>query len=205
MFGWQKSPVERRVLNETSQSLQAFGMPPSQAQSLAADIVKRAKQTLTAADMASTMTVEGMGDKLLANLGQAPVFADIVKTLAAQGVTEADIRTWHNLSQLERKVLLDTDTLIIIAFVKTLADQSGDQEAAAKEAGVVYPIYVWDFTQYVPTTPNPSLPAELKLRVNRYRDARQSTDPSTFISELRADGTFNEHVRRRIQRGDLNY
>lgn len=205
MFGFGKNPVEKRISKEVAVVFRAMGMPQRQAVDIADGIVRKAKEALVSAGQRESMYIEGMGDGLLSNKQRDSKSAAFVQKLLHAWVSENDIRSWHNLSPLERKVMLESDTLMIVAFVRTHAEERGSVEVAAKEAAVLYPSYVWDFTQYVPQGVNPSLPAELKLRVNRYRDQRQRSDQHRFLAELRADGFFNEHIRRRLQRGELNY
>jgi hypothetical protein len=199
-----RHPLEARLRSELEATFRAFGMPNREASATSKGIVADAKREATSMGLGRWLYLEGSGDALLDHWEQIGDRGRL-ETLAQHGVTEKDFREWHNLPALERKVLLNTDQVMAISLFLTLRDQYGDDkdriDRAFRNAAIAF---AWDITALPEVRRDSPLPAELKLRINRYRDRRLLVDSAAFREEVEAAGGLNQFVWDKIASGELH-
>lgn len=197
-------PLEARLRSELEVTFRAFGMPAREAATTSRGIVSDAKREATSLGLDRWLYREGSGDALVERWEQIGDRGRL-EALAKHGVTEQDFREWHNLPALERKVLLNSDQVMAVSLFLTLRDQYGDDEERIdhefRSAAVAY---AWDITALPEVRRDSPLPAELKLRVNRYRDRRLLLDGERFHREIEAAGGLNQFFWDKIASGELH-
>jgi hypothetical protein len=91
----------------------------------------------------------------------------------------------------------------MMAMYRSLQNQGHSKEEAFRLVSKAHATYTGDPNQIDRYDPNSFLPAELKLRVNEYRNWCIANNPERFKSELDDSSSFNSWVRRKLEDGEL--
>lgn len=126
----------------------------------------------------------GEGNALLsaAHRGDPAAIAKVA-AYRAEGATDADIRSWWNLSRVERQAILADDERARLAHFIHLVDETGDADLAGKRVFKMHPRYGDPEDTTLGSGDDRPLPIVLKDRVNRYIERRMS-DGHAFKQEL---------------------
>jgi uncharacterized membrane protein YhaH (DUF805 family) len=192
--------VEQRVINDLVEVHQAVGMSIMQAQHAAKEIVRIAKEELLEQGVdQEVFYLEGNGNKFLELAQTDPSVRAHLFSLRRHGVTDEDIRNWHNLSFFEKAVMLNTDKAIMAANVRNLVRRGYEHDEALLRVLKHHATFTDDPTKIV--NRDSFLPTELKPRVNEYRNKRLLDSPDGFGLELDSYSSFNALIRDKQQNG----
>lgn len=192
--------VEERTINDLIEAQRAMGMSLLQARQAAKEIVDIAKQELLEQGVdQNVFYLRGNGNKFLEvaqtdSNARAHLFA-----LRRHGVTDEDIRNWHNLSFFEKAVILNTDKAIMADDVRSLLRQGFTYDEALLMVLKRHATFTDNSAKIV--NRDSFLPAELKPRVNEYRNKRLLENPDGFQFELDSYSSFNAFIRDKQQNG----
>jgi hypothetical protein len=177
------------------------GVPSSMARQMVLEMIQACKAE--AQREGTARMPSDYGDKLLADEGTNQETARMLAVRRREGVTDADVRWWWNMSDLERRILRFTDnTDHMTIFTRDLRNGLSEEEAAA-QVRRTFPMYGDpDDTTHTSGDDRP-LPYELKDRVNKYIERRSAADAAAYREALERATTFNALVRQEIQRGAL--
>jgi hypothetical protein len=153
-----------------------------------------------------------MGEIILghasANTEMAQRVAEVQKSLLpakrVEGVTDADIRSWWNMYDVERRMAVQMDENDRMGTYLTLVRQAvADDGSAFVKLWQIYPRFGNpDDTSQAKGDDRP-LPLELKTRINRYVEHRVATDLANWQVEMTSATSLNALVRQRICEGTL--
>ena len=145
----------------------------------------------------------GGGDNLLSFESRSEAARRLLEVRRKHGATDDDIRRWHNLCELERVMLLEQDQWMLLTTFRAARDQGQPDEQAAKTAAKAHARYTAQAEKIGADRHKDLLPAELKLRVNEYRDRLIAHNPSKLKQEVDEAGDFNALVRAKLATGEL--
>jgi hypothetical protein len=134
-----------------------------------------------------------------------PKIKSMLDKVRREGANDNDIRTWWNLHDLERRmVVADDDISRLRVFHIRLGDGLKKEEAAAR-VRKYFAMYGDPEDTSVTQVDDRPLPYELKDRVNIYLEKKNRIDPfgKEFKEEIEASSTFNALVRKEIKKGNL--
>ncbi len=195
-----EAKLEERLVSELSKAYELMGTPRLQAQSMAKEILAMSRKELQEQGLnPSQIYQEGNGERFLVLAQTDPKTRAQLDTLHQHGVTDEDVRRWHDLSFLEKRVYLNTDKTIMMSEVRVLMGKGLTQEAALSQVFGHHATFTDDTNQI--TDENSFLPEELKLKVVEYRNKRLANDPEALKSELDKASTFNALIREKLQKG----
>ncbi len=160
----------------------------------------------------------GLGDALL-GLNEPPSdrIADWVdekrmelRRLRQEGVTDDDIRTWWNMTSVERRFAIEQDNQGHLAYIMWAISEghtSGPTneetlDEAAELLRASHPLYGDPDDTRNTTGDDRPLPYELKDRVNRYI-VRRAVDPHAYKRDVDGSSTFNALIRQEIRASNL--
>jgi hypothetical protein len=215
--GFQFNAIERAILKEAQDVYRARGMSKNQVREMLERVIAAAKAE-------GTYNLPPDFGNIV--LGEAQTPDNHVKQRAdhirgtlpvkrAEGVTDADIRYYWNLNEIERRWVVEDDNLArMAAYMQALQESPPNlsrDEVTAWAAGrvrVFFPMYGDPLDRSNTDGDDRPLPYELKDRVNRYLNAysvRFVGRRADFEKELRAGGfeTVNAFVRSKISKGHL--
>jgi hypothetical protein len=138
------------------------------------------------------------------NSGTAHRVAEAVRALLptkrAEGVTDADVRSWWNGHDVERRMVLQADETDRMGTYLTLLRQaSADDRSASKKLWQAYPRFGNPSDSSQAQGDDRPLPLELKVRINRYVEHRIMTDLANWQAEMSSATSFNALVRQKIR------
>lgn len=157
-----------------------------------------------------------LGDILLGDAGAhnaavkkiAEILREKLPSKREEGVRDEDIRWWHNLNVIWRRIILKQDQIARGAMFANELNLGKTRESALANTLKCQPIYGDpDGTDQRPIFLSPGddrpLPIELHDRIDRYIEKRATTDPEKYREELKQCSTFNALVRKEIRAGNL--
>ena len=198
-----ENDIEKRLIAETTEALILFGgMTNREAEVTAKQMLDMTKDELRASGEKSIYQ-GGRGDKLLQMAESDTGLQEDLVQLYNTGVTREDFRHWHNLSPIEQTFFLTQDKMMITATYSALKAKGNSVENAKKLVSKTHPTFTAEPSQIDVNNPDSFLPAELKPRVNDYRNMRYSNDPEEFEVELDNSSSFNALIRDRLRDGKL--
>lgn len=201
-----QSPIERdleRIYAELLSGMVGRG----EAVKTAKMLLQRAKKA--AAAEGTLNRPQKLGDAILASQCSDQAILDLVQLARADGARDNDIRTWWNLHELERRIVVEFDGFVRLgAFMEALKRGCTNDDAGA-EVRKSHPMYGDPRDTTHTQADDRPLPYELKDRVNR-----RAQISSMFInldgSRLNADArlisqfsTYNAFVRDQVRKGKL--
>lgn len=178
-----------------------LGLNDKQAWQVFSDLLKKVKLELK--NTKNPLPPQHFGDILLEKEKIDIETKNNLSTKRKQGVTDEDIRRWWNLTQLERTLSIVFENFSKALLYAHLTQKGKTPQEVEKLISKGYPKYgdadgnVKDLLSDTP------LPYELKHRINMYTRSRQMNDPEVFMKELEAAKSFNHHIRREIETGNL--
>ena len=197
-----EAKLDERLLTGLSEAHELMGVSNVQARSMAKEILAMSKKDVQEQGLNQHQIYqEGNGERFLALSQTDPKIRVQLDTLHQHGVTDEDVRRWHNLSFLEKRVYLNTDKTIMMSEVRVLMGKGLAQESALSQVFAHHATFT-DNTDQI-TDEDSFLPEELKLRVVEYRNKRLANDPEAFMAELDDVSTFNSFIRGKIRNGLL--
>lgn len=125
---------------------------------------------------------------------------------AQQGVREEDFAWWWNMPDLERQVLLVSDTNNRNARYIALRESGVSAEDAAADITTTIPIlHEFLAKSQDHTSIHCPLPVELKARVVQFTEREMSEDPSgeQLGEKVLQAGSFNAVIRNGIREGSI--
>jgi hypothetical protein len=137
------------------------------------------------------------GDRALAREASDPALQSEFNRRRAEGVTDDDIRWWHNMSAFEREMLLATDHTNWVGMYMTLKDRGCTPAQAAHEINQLHPQF-GGLTE-MDTSDDRRLPIELKRRILKYIEH----NGATLQTATERESSFNALVRKEIRAGRL--
>ncbi len=197
LFGRNRQ-LERDLINLYAAMLDPMGISPRDARAWAKHAMKKARKESRAAG--SDQLGGDFGDFLLAMSDTDQVASEILRKARQEGARDEDIRWWWNMYDLERRMMIEHDTL----FKFTVYDHAREEGLTDAESTLKvkrsFPIYGDpDDTSRGKGDDRP-IPYELKDRVNEWIQC-QNRDA------LRAEGakasSMNAFIRQEIQAGRL--
>jgi hypothetical protein len=200
MFGRKRDPLrqlKQRLVREQTQTNIAVGMPPDQAAQIAeasVDEAVRRSQESGAPDLPP-----GAGDRLLAQEATDEEVHSMLAKKRAQGATNADIRWWWNLHDIEKHLLLLQDEAAKFGVYTYWLDQGLSEEDAARMAERMVNYGDPEDTSRWSGDDRP-LPFELKDRANRFM---LSLGPDADEARRRIDAfsSANAFIRAEMRAG----
>ena len=127
----------------------------------------------------------------------------------AEGVTGDDIRSWWNLNDVERRMIVKWDDFERLVFYRreTRRGSEGGREHGSRTAAVRvrkrFPMYGDpEDTSHTSGDDRP-LPLEMKDRINAWLAEQAEYEPEKLESQIEAASSMNALLRSRIKAGRL--
>jgi len=131
----------------------------------------------------------------------------IVDKARKEGATDEDIREFWNLNDLQRRMVIWSESVFRVAMGMDLWKpglSKGEEKQAAAEIRKTFPMYGDPDDTRVTTGNDRPLPHELRGRVDRWRIRLISEEGEEKIKEkINKYSTFNALVRDEIRKGKL--
>lgn len=166
------------------------GMSPTDARKCVRNLIQRAKEQSTLAY--ATDSPETRGNNL-------PNDRILLERLHGEGVSEADIRWWWGLPDLDRRMFLLTDDFFRMTYAFTQIENGASVEQAAIATRKAFPIYETGAASKSESFDDRPLPCEIRARVNHHREAQNASSHLAFKAELDKFSSFNAYVRWAIR------
>lgn len=181
---------------------EVMGMPEGFAQELFQAMLSQ--QKAAAAQDGTDNLPDRFGDDLLVREKTEQQVRDLLQEKRADGADDEDIRVWWNLHELERRIICEVDEMHRTILFEKMVQQDGFSEEEA----------AWIVRRQLPVFGDPEhgspfgvddrpIPFELKLRVSRYMQKRNGTDPEGFRKDVEAASTLNAFFREALRKGEL--
>jgi hypothetical protein len=197
-FGKRRPRIEQELIDLYSQMLTVRFGSPTEGRKAAEEWVDQAKAQ---AEAEGTAGLTNAAESYLAKAQTDPAMRAILEAKRADGVTEADIRWWWNLHDLERRMMgLDDDNSKLAFILQKTQEQGLPVQQAATELRRFMPIYGDPTDTRHTTGDDRPLPHELKDRVNRWLQTKMP-DPDGFRRQLARTTTYNAFVRAELRAG----
>jgi len=153
-------------------------------------------------------------------LGTTPTESSAVVVLAeavceelpakeAEGVTGDDIRSWWNLNDVERRMIVKWDDFERVAYYRQAGRRGaeGDREQGSQDAAAQvrkrFPMYGDPQDTSHTSGDDRPLPLELKDRINAWLAEQAEYEPEKLESQIEAASSMNALLRSRIKAGRL--
>jgi hypothetical protein len=199
-FGKRRSPIEQQLIDLYGQMLTMKFGSSAEARKAAEEWVDQAKAQ---AEAEGTVDLANAAESYLAKAQTDPAMRAKLEAKRADGVTDADIRWWWNLHDLERRMMaLDDDNSKVAFIIHKTREQGLTVEQAAAELRRSMPIYGDPADTRRTTGDDRPLPYELKDRVNRWLQTKMP-DPDRFRRQLAQATTYNALVRAELRAGKV--
>ena len=191
--------IDQVVRDEVRVLMGTSGMTPREAEECALGMAKRAWER--ASERTNDPCGQGQGDILLARETSDPNIHRAFEKRRAEGVTDADIRWWWNMSAFEQEHLEEQDGFNRMTLYTSLRVEQGlDRETVVKEVFRRHAKYGDPEEGEGDDRP---LPYEMKGRVTAFLEKHQRADPQAFIRRLHASSSLNAIIREEIRAGRL--
>lgn len=133
-----------------------------------------------------------------------PTIKSKLAPLRRDGVTDDDIRRYHDMNEIERRTLQYLNEVTLYSAWKR-AHETGvtDDRMAAVSARKQHPYYGDPDDMRVTSGDDRPLPFELMLREDVWSDEERNRNPSQFKESLEKFSSYNAFVRAEIRAGRL--
>jgi len=133
-----------------------------------------------------------------------PIIKNKLAPLRRDGVTDEDIRRYHDMNELERRTLQCLNEVTLYSAWKS-ALQAGlsDDRTAAVYSRKYYPYFGDPDDTRVTSGDDRPLPLELMLREATWSDKERNRNPSQFKEWLEKYSSYNAFVRVEIRAGRM--
>jgi hypothetical protein len=148
-------------------------------------------------------------DCLPANLGDAMLKAavssvaftlEIVEKARKEGARDEDIREWWNLDDLQRRMVLWSETVFRNANFLSFKEQGLSPDDAMLRVRTMLPMYGQPEDESQCTGDDRPLPHELRGRVDIYREKHGET---SIMERVKEYSSYNAFVRYELRNGRL--
>jgi len=143
------------------------------------------------------------GDELLAKAQYDENLRARLSILRNEGVSDEDLRWWHNMTDLSRGMILQDDIFHHVTFTHGQAANGKTAEEGLKLVPTYFPIYGNPTDESKFKGDDRPLPIELKNRVNAYNISMTAQDPEGHKMRIERSTSFNALVRQAIKAGRL--
>ena len=110
-----------------------MGAPTAQAKAAAQGILSMSKKELEVERMSKEdMYLQGNGERIFELAKSDPYYRNMIEQLRLHHVEDGDIREWHNLSNVEKRVMLNSDKTIMLAEIRVLERKGHTKQESAK-------------------------------------------------------------------------
>ena len=141
-----------------------MGMTLTQAKSTFRDLIKKAKEE--SLKEGTSKFPQNFGDILLEKESTYPHFKSMLTKKRSEGVRDEDIRWWWNMHDLERRMMIEDDSLSGFALFIKLKEDGLNEDEAGKRVKKSRPIFGDPGDTSTSTGEDRPLPFELKDRMN---------------------------------------
>jgi hypothetical protein len=193
-----RDPIEVRLEVEYTQGFLIFGQSQRDAKTMARELVSSAKEEVRKRGWESQRP--SLGDWMLEQESLDPRVHYNLEELRGEGVCDADIRDWWNLSALERVAMEKADELSRTSMFLACLRSGMDPHQVGKKVFQQHPKYGRPQDGEGEDRP---LPIELKGRVLILRERYQRNGAEEFAKRLDGFTSFNAFVRLQIHNGFL--
>jgi len=188
------------LTNQLGSMLSTMGLPYRSALKTAKLMVKTA---IAAAKKDGTLDLPiTYGDDLLAKETTDEITKEYLGRVRAEGATDADIRSWWNLHDLERRVTQAQDEFSRLQLFTDRLQKGFDPEVAAREAKTLMALFGDPAEAEDGSGMDRPLPYELKDRVNNWIQESVMENGDWLKSELKKSSSFNALIRRLLLKQD---
>jgi len=142
---------------------------------------------------------EGFGIEFLERFRTTPHLQSTLTSKYQDGVTDADILWWWNLSAFEQEMLLQCDELNRITLYMYLRGKGMEQSSIAREVFKRHPKF-GDNSQ--DSSPDRPLPHELKKRITSFIESHYG-HPEALNAKIATSTSFNALIRKEIAAGTV--
>jgi len=175
-------------------------VPESEARSQVREMIWRAKEA--ARKEGTDKLPQPYGEYLLQRERTNPETRELFARKRAEGVRDADVRSWWNLHDLERRLVVELDGISRLAVFTDQVGKGRTPDEAAVHVRRYFPMFGDPDDTTNTTGDDQSLPWELKDRVNIWMQ-KQRASPEAFKKRVEQSPTFNALVRAEISAGRL--
>jgi len=116
------------------------------------------------------------------------------------GVTDEDVRSWWNLSEVERGMMLQIEDAARMTTMISALRRGKTEHKAAIQVRKYHPIYGNPEDTSVTHGNDRPLPIELRDRINKYIES-QMMNPMSYKKKVKEATSFNAFVRKIIKTG----
>jgi hypothetical protein len=182
-------------------ALEATGVPRGEAERLAKEALEEAIER----SKASGFYGRGPMGKTALGWSHDPKGArQAWEATRADGVTDADILEWWDLSSVERQMIVADDNLARMTEIMGLVEKSWEFEEAARECAKSNAIFGDCMDEKAMKGENRPLPWELKLRYMRWLAKKKTALRFAGVaSESEGFASANAYIRHLIRLGEL--
>lgn len=197
LFGFGRSAVEKRLIEEFTASGLATGMSATDAKEMANGLLEAARQKVKEQGMEIDYETYMRYAAEATGAGQ--------RTIAAKredGVRDADFRWWWGMPDIERYMFEVREETIRASFFLSRSEEGLSDEEAAAALRMAFPMYGDPTdTTHMKGDDRP-LPDELKDRVSRWLMPKMA-DRDGFRKRLAEFSTYNALIRHEVRSGNL--
>ena len=201
LFGGSKSDNERMLHDFYVEMLCGVaGYSTADAERFVSDAIAMCKQQ--GIEEGTAKLPADFGDRLIefARMGD-PKSQRIVAKALREGATEDDIKTWWNLPDLSRRMVLWSENTFRYAFfLSAMNDEGLSFEDAASRVHKTFSIYGDPDDTTKLTGESRPLPHELRGRVDSFRHSR---GPEGVVARINEFPSYNAFVRHAVRNGLL--
>ena len=178
--------------------MSTWDLPRADATALVRTMLSRVKTDLRAsANQPSTLS----GEEILANEKTSARLRDELAERRSDGVTDQDILWWHNMSLLEKGMILQDDLYNYLLFHHRKVDEGFSEDESEGLLPKHFVIYR-DESNRLQGDDRP-LPIELKDRINRYLISQGHSDAVGLRQRVEQASSMNAFIRQEMAVGKL--
>lgn len=200
IFGRSKDPQATHIdslILQYAQAYAAMGVPAAEAKQQAQQFVLAGIADVNARGWQNQPV--NYGDQILSQESSNPQLAESLARLRREGVTDADIKGWWNMTALDRVLIEKSDEQNRTAAFLACLEQGMDGDEAAAKTFQANPRFGNPTGDGDPDGP---IPIELKMRIVEWSERHQAS-PKTLAAKLANCSSFNALVRSEIASGAL--
>ncbi len=195
----RKPSLERRLEGQYAEMLGTWGLPKGHAKRTARQLVAMARQQARS----DPNLPPNFGLVLIERETTDDSIREMLAGKRAEGVTDADIKWWWGLDNIEQRLFIVVDDWCRVASFKKYCAEGLTEEQAIAQLRKAYPIFGDPKDARDVKGDDRPLPFELKNRVSKWADVALGKESVRDASQQPPITSMNALVRSEIRAGRL--